>query len=342
MDAARRRSGNAPGPLKRWGRRLLGGALALACYAGVVAWQCYRVVQAPAAVSVGGNGLWLGHRWLDDRGRPRVTADQLARLGRRARAAGVRQLFVHAGPVDARGELPPRDRRRCLELQAGLRREIPGVRLLAWLGAPNAAYLGAAADTVDLSRLDTRAQLGREIRGLVDAGFDGIQLDFEPLADGDPDFLRLLDELREGPGVLAVAVPLLRPGSVPSALPWMTRFWSEAGLSEVGRRVDQVALMGYDTMQPRAALYEQFLASQVSRARRALTGCRAALVVGLPTYEDNWPHHVAAAETLAAGWRGALRGGAADVAFYAEWTTDEAEWATAQTGPGSTVRKANP
>ncbi|GAA2102088.1 hypothetical protein GCM10009801_75840 [Streptomyces albiaxialis] len=120
-----------------------------------------------------------------------------AALKRKLAGTGIRDLYVHAGPLEHDGTL------RAVE------RELPGVRVPAW------------------------------------------------------DCLRPLDRLRpavhrEG-GVLSVAThqidPLPGPHSAAGALTGRPTWWSQRYSGEVARRVDQVAVMSYDTALPLESLY---------------------------------------------------------------------------------------
>ena len=178
----------------------------------------------------------------------------------------------------------------------------------------------AAPDTFDLRLAGPRQNLLNEVEALLQEGFEGIYYDFEPVADGDPAFLQLLEETRARfpHMVLSVATPQLKPPGLPAP----SQLWSLSYYREVALRCDQVVLMGYDTLQPTSWMYSHYLAHQV----RELTTLPAQFMVGLPCYDDNAPYHNAGSETLAAGIQGARAGGAQRLAIYCEWTCDQAEW----------------
>ncbi len=76
--------------------------------------------------------------------------------------------------------------------------------------------------------------------------FAGIQINIEPLPTGNPDFLILLDEIRQ-------AIPVGKLISVaaypPPTLwhPFSDVHWDESYFRQVAKRVDQLAPMMYDT-----------------------------------------------------------------------------------------------
>lgn len=298
---------------KKWLIRAFG---VISLYLLVCLAQIYRERGLTPGGNTGQNGLWLGHRWFDDSRFKPVTSAQLAQLAERCRRLQFHDLFLHVGPVDSQGRLPAWRPERWRRTRTAL----PGVRWQAWIGAPNAAYLGPAGDTFDLSRPEARGRLLDEVQTLLESGFHGVHYDFEPLQDGDGNFLALLEETRRRfpEAWISVATPKLQPPGL-----WIPRQWGAAYFRQVAERCQQIVLMGYDTMHPNETLYRRFLAHQVYSLRRLLP---CALMVGVPCYEDNAPYHNPRAESLAAGIEGARAGGADSLALYCEWTCDEREW----------------
>lgn len=287
-------------------RRILLGLLLLSgLWTTINLYRTYSYKAEPARPSAE-NGVWLGHRWL-------TPQPDVAQLAHRVKQYGLRHLYIHAGPIDWQGKvaaLPDE-----WDGLAELRRHCPEARLYAWLGGLNADFLGAAEDTVDLSSARVRANLVATGRHLIEAGFDAIHYDLEPVREGDPNFLALLRESRQAGLTVSVATPQARPPGLP-----LPQLWSRDYYIRVGGLVDQVVLMGYDTCQPSQELYTRYLAYQVQQV--GTVSCQ--FLLGLPTYEDNAPYHDPDHETLAAGL--AAAGPADGVAIYAYWTTSEQEW----------------
>ncbi|OPF78133.1 hypothetical protein VT50_0220065 [Streptomyces antioxidans] len=74
--------------------------------------------------------MWLGHARADgSKGEA-----QLAGLIRRMRGTGVRAPYVHAGPLEHDGSLSAARHPKARRLVEAVRRELPGVRVQAWLG----------------------------------------------------------------------------------------------------------------------------------------------------------------------------------------------------------------
>src|SRR5579859_1915165 len=94
------------GRIRELGRPLAGKALGLAALASVLIggrWIAFSVqdlgTPAASARSTGHDALWLSHRWVDGREGPADVAALAARL----RGTGIRDLFVHVGPLAADG-----------------------------------------------------------------------------------------------------------------------------------------------------------------------------------------------------------------------------------------------
>ena len=67
--------------------------------------------------------------------------------------------------------------------------------------------------------------------------------------------------------------------------------WSPADYREAAARVDQLAVMTYNTALPRDWLYGSFVAFETRRILEAVDG-RATVMIGVPTYEEpGWTFH---------------------------------------------------
>ncbi|TQJ89737.1 glycosyl hydrolase family 18 (putative chitinase) [Streptomyces sp. SLBN-31] len=280
------------------------------------------------------DALWLGHAWVDGR---RTDADVTA-LARRLRDTGVRDLYVHAGPLEHDGTLPESAYPKARRLVDSLRRKAPRLRVQAWLGdevAPEKPY------AMHLERPATRAAVVASTRQILAAGFAGAHFDLEPLHSGDRNYLTLLDALHRVThahgAVLSVAAHQIDPlpgfhsfwGTVTGHPKW----WSQAYFGQVARRVDQIAVMSYDTMQPTQSLYGGYVAQQTSLALE-VTPDSTDLLMGLPFYHENRFGHWARAETVPAAVRGVRLGlsrtdahrPAFGVALYVDFAATEADW----------------
>ncbi|MGW2695614.1 hypothetical protein [Streptomyces sp. NPDC001296] len=280
------------------------------------------------------DAIWLGHAWIDGR---KSDADVEA-LARRLRGTGIRDLYVHSGPLEHDGTLPASDYPKARWLIDAVHRRMPGVRVQAWLGDQLA---GESPDGLRLDRAATRGAVVRSTREILAVGFEGAHFDLEPLHSGDRDYLNLLDDLRRETrarhALLSVAAAQIDPLPAFHSI-WGTttghpKWWSQAYFGQVARRVDQIAVMSYDTMQPLQSLYGGYVAQQTSLAL-AVTPPSTDLLMGLPFYHENRFGHWAHAETVPAAVRGVRLGLSrtdADrlgfgVALYVDFAATEGDW----------------
>ncbi|MEX2985112.1 glycosyl hydrolase family 18 protein [Streptomyces sp. C36] len=294
----------------------------------------YAGSPARDAVTRGRDAVWLGHAWIDGR---RGEAD-LARLKRRIGDTGIRDLYVHAGPLENDGTLPASAYRDAAWLIGAVHRELPGVRVQAWLG--NKLVTGPGGAGLWLGSPAARAAVVASARQVMRAGFEGVHVDVEPVPTGDAAFLALLDDLhpavRSAGGVLSVAAQQIDPlPSMHSAARVMgsKKWWTQSYFGKVARRVDQIAVMSYDTALPWENLYGGYVARQTALALE-VTPATTDLLMGLPFYHtDNWGHQ-SRAETAAAAVRGARLGLTREdhgrqrfgMALYVDFAATEADW----------------
>ncbi|GGW85909.1 membrane protein [Streptomyces malachitofuscus] len=254
------------------------------------------------------DAMWLGHAWVDGR---KKDADVTA-LARRLADTGIRDLYVHSGPLEHDGTLPKSAYPRARWLIDAVHRELPGVRVQAFLGD---VLANGGPDGLQLDRAATRAEVVRSAGQVLDTGYDGVHLDLEPLHSGDRDFLSLLDDLRAvtraEDAQLSVAAhqidPLPELHSVFGLFTEHPKWWSQEFFGQVARRVDQIAVMTYDTAQPLEGTYGGFVAQQTSLALE-VTPPTTHLLIGLPFYYESNFDHWGHAETVAAAVRGARLG----------------------------------
>jgi hypothetical protein len=276
----------------------------------------------------GRNGLWVRYTWYF--GERKI--DEVPALAARLRTHGIRYAFFHVRFIKKDGTLAYRYPERARALNQAVGREAPGVERIAWVYAGNPQGIGE----VNLAEPKVRDAMVRDAVWLVrECGFDGVQWDYEICPDGDPNLLKLLDETREAlpPGTfLGVAAPMIYPWPLSGV------GWTEPYYGEVARRCDQIAVMGYDSglWLPRA--YVAFIRSGTARIAGAVgrANPRCTILMGLPTYEAGGPSHHAHAESLRMGLKGVREAPTSDalegVALFADYTTDDAEWAEYRQG----------
>ncbi|WP_132125653.1 hypothetical protein [Actinocrispum wychmicini] len=299
---------------------------------GMYGWLLVENMGTPAqtARGRGTDALWLGHAWVDGR---RSQTDIDALVGR-VRQAGIRDLYVHAGPLADDGSLDPSLRPTANRLIESVHRAAPTVRVQAWLGNV------VAADRLRLDDPATRTRVLDSATRVLADGFDGIHYDFEPVAEGSRGFLDVLTGTRAltraRNAVLSVATNQLEP--IPGAhIPGQVLFgrphwWSVDYFGQVARAVDQIAIMTYDTGIPTEGAYSGYFSVQTRLAVRVVPA-DVDLVLGIPAYHEIEAMHTSA-ETVAPALRG-LRlalgddppGRAVGAALYVDVTATDDDWA---------------
>jgi hypothetical protein len=280
------------------------------------------------------DALWLGHAWVDGR---KKDADVTA-LARRLQGTGIRDLYVHSGPLEHNGTLPKSVYPRARWFIDAVHEKLPGIRVQAFLGDVLATE---GPDGMRLESADTRAAVVRSARQVLDTGYEGIHLDLEPLHSGDRNYLGLLDalrrETRSRDALLSVAAhqidPLPALHSLSGTFTDHPKWWSQEFFGQVARRVDQIAVMSYDTAQPLESTYGGYVAQQTSLALE-VTPPSTDLLMGLPFYWESNFDHWGHAETVPAAVRGVRLGLSrtdADrtrfgVALYIDFAASEADW----------------
>ncbi|WP_405359338.1 hypothetical protein OG535_09370 [Kitasatospora sp. NBC_00085] len=287
----------------------------------------------------GRDAVWLGHAWVDGR---KGDAD-VATLAQRLSGTGIRDLYVHTGPLEHDGSLPPSVHPRAGWFVEAVHKTMPGIRVQSWLGDE----VKPEKDALDLEDAPTRDRVTASARQVLDLGFDGVHFDMEPIRPGSKGWLALLDQVRPvtaGRGTkLSVAAPQIDPlpgqHAVGIALTDHGKWWDQAYFAETARRVDQIAMMTYDSSMPTESLYGGYNAYQTELALEA-TPENVDLLMGLPFYwEDKWGHW-GHAETVEAGIRGIRLGlGRYDlqrqnfgVGLYVDFAATEQNWADYRSG----------
>ncbi|MEU8340352.1 hypothetical protein SAMN05443665_10775 [Actinomadura meyerae] len=316
-----------------WAAAYVFGIAALVFAGAWVWWQ-----PEPEARGTELNGLWARHQWV---GEPHTEAEYRA-FGDLLKRNRISDVFFHTGPFEADGTVPPAKYRYARQLVQAMRKYAPGVRAQAYLGQIRVVE---GKGVIDLDDAAVRERVLETDAAFLDAGFDGIHYDFEPIYPDDDAFLALMDRTREltrsRGRLLSVALeqPTLFDGLQPvyKALiprtgavhypPRPTRDFLRA----VADRADQVAIMTYDVSLPTEALAGWHYARH-TRATLELIGDRTSVFIGVPTYRPlmDW------AEDLPVALRGVRRGidqlereprRPYGVGVYAGWTTEPGEWA---------------
>jgi spore germination protein YaaH len=266
----------------------------------------------------GRNGLWIRYTWYFGE------TQEFDKLAHRLKEGHIRYAYFHVRFINRDGSLHFRKPESAKKLNAAIETLCPDVQRIAWI------YIGNrnADGNVDLSKPEVRRNMIAEAKWLIDeCGFQGIQWDYEICQDGDRNFLALLKESRAAlPGIFtSVAVPTMQPWPV-SGLGWSSHY-----AKSVAQDIDQIAIMGYDTGHYFPRLYAGHLQANVVKFSEA-AGPNCKVIAGIPSYGPGLRSHNPRAENILQAIK-ALRemdwpSNAEGLAIFADYTTDESEWAT--------------
>jgi hypothetical protein len=236
---------------------------------------------------------------------------------------------VHVGPADASGNIAAGRAPYAQRFVTTFHAICPNVQPVAWIGQLLPSWDGL----VNLQSAAVRAGLVRAAQHFVALGFDGIQYDLEPVADGDPAFLALLRLTRAAlPGhQLAVATPSIALPPTAPPLPNLRlplRPWSAAYFAQVAALSDELDPMLYITGLRDSNTYATFIADQV-RVLAAMVPS-AAIRVGLPAFSGRTAYFDDRVENLPTGLIGLMRAldnrRPAAVAIYPLWDMTPSAW----------------
>lgn len=288
--------------------------------------------------SWGINAIWLRHQWV---GESRSEADY-DRLAARLQEADISDAFFHSGPFAGDGTVDPALYTNARTLAAELHERVPRLRIQAYLGQVERRGGGP----LELDDEQTRRNVVETAAIFLDLGFDGIHYDIEPIYPGDESFLRLLEDthwLTKARGkTLSTAIEQLEmaPGVQRLASKVVDRYHdpTKKFLRQVARRVDQVAIMTYDTGLPADFMFGAHMAWQTEHVVKTVhkaTNGRTTVFMGIPTYDYNEAGFRPWAENVRSGVRGARKGLArlpkaqranVGLALYPEWTMSDDDW----------------
>lgn len=291
----------------------------------------------------GTNAVWLEHTWAGDYHTPQEYAELAATLAHEQ----VKYVFVHVGPMESDGTIPLYRALFAGVLANALHADLPGVRVLAWIGQEEAASGLPAAQVVTLANPAERARIAATAASFVARGMDGVHYDIEPIMNNSLAFIQLLDATRAAlphGAILSVAAEKWAPNthvaSWAYALGKGGSWWTTYYYALVAAHVDQLVVMAYNTAMPTANLYSLLVKQET---QNIITAAQTAphppqVLIGLPTYTQSgnsaWFHPDA--ETIGSGLSGVSAGlnsigntrAFAGVALYRFGTTTDREWTT--------------
>ncbi|HEY9679541.1 MAG TPA: glycosyl hydrolase family 18 protein [Drouetiella sp.] len=273
------------------------------------------------------NGLWLRYHWYA--GKHVHERDWQAML-QRLRDFKIRYAYFHVLTTRSDGSLKMHKLENALKITSRVHTNCPGTKAIAWV------YVAAPPqqDGSDLNNPAIRKTLVDQALWLVnDCGFDGVQWDYEFCTNDNAGLLKLLEETRSAipkEKMISVDTPMYYPGIL-----WG---WSDDYFKKIAAKCDQICVMSYDSYLYSARAYSWLVSEQVKHVSNDVfvSNRNCKIVFGLPTYEDKTLAHNHTIESLNNALRGFANGyenGGAKhsqiegVALFADYTTDEREWA---------------
>lgn len=293
------------------------------------------------------NAIWIGTEWTYQN----RSEDEIQAYAARLKEAGIGTVYAWVSWLKEDGTWAgtTANSNQFIDVQTDVQRFVtqfknayPEADLYGWIGFP--VELGPNNYRLDDTTLHrTMATFSKSV--VEDLGFDGVFLNVEQVwNDNADDFVAMLMTVRQELGAnvpVAVAIPpdwsplnadipkppLIRPGTE----------WDTAFKQRVALLTDQMAIMAYNSGLDDPNDYADWVAYQVEVYARAIAelDAGAALLIGIPTYDNELPGHNVIAENVPTAITGVRRGlsnlGSAainvqGIAIYAGWTTDDDEW----------------
>lgn len=274
----------------------------------------------------------MAHSWFEEY----HSNEEIAELGKRLKDYDMKYIYIHAGPLNGNGGIPPYSKEISEGFISRIKEVNPDLKVLAWIGGTNKAFRGR----VDLGSGKVIEGISRVSKELTLVGYDGVHINIEPLTDGDRNFLVLLSSIRKEIGdrkTLSVAAMKWRYFNLPHI--WHSKwFWGSEYYKEIGRLVDQLVVMTYDTAIPFKKIYIWYVKNQTVRVTNAVFGLRnngPEVLIGLPAYEESRLTHRPEVENIENGLYGVIAGlldnesnksSFGGIAIYSYWVMNEKKW----------------
>jgi hypothetical protein len=278
------------------------------------------------------NGVWMAHSWFDEY----HSNEEISELGKRLKEYDMKYIYLHVGPLNREGGIPLYSEKVPKSFIQRIKYVNPELMVLAWIGGTNKTFGGK----VDLGYPKVINEISSVSKKLIHLGFDGIHINIEPLNDGDTNFINLLRSVRNEIGdkkYLSVAAMKWKSFNLPHT--WHSKwFWSSGYYKEMGRLVDQMVVMVYDTAIPFKKLYILYVKSQTINVTNVVAGLRnpsTEILIGLPAYDESRLTHRPEVENIENGLYGIIAGlmnkrsnksSFGGIAIYSYWVMDNDEW----------------
>lgn len=275
--------------------------------------------------------VWMGVTWSMDA----HSESELAALADAMLERNVDIAFVYVSYLRADDSFNPTYDHAAAFL-SGMRAFSSDVTWLAWVGVPTHITGGNGTDAGNRLEAPTIREKIAEFAAftITDFGFDGFHLNAEPIPNHDSAFLATLAAIRETlpeDAIFSTTAHALRAPTPVTSIPYpvVAHQWTPDYLREVSMRVDQIALMAYDSGLPFPRDYRNWVQYQTQASTAALADMDVELYIGLPTSEEWTPSHQTQAERLTDalyGFRKSFDPQIAGIALYPYWETTADEW----------------
>ncbi len=266
------------------------------------------------------NGVYISTNWLTMAKRDK----DISALAKRLQQSSITNVYISTNGVTP-------DNTVARSFLSRLKDDMPNAKVIGMISKrPCAAGMANTSKCFDMTA--DKDRFFNAVSGLWRMGFDGIQLDFEPVPnpkDHCPpnvsncnvvsnEFLTILDKLKASKPkgkIISVAGYFLDmkgqqkiSPSVPAGQSLLS--WNRTYYSSVMSRADQVMVMDYDTALKKATDYSQFTAWQVQNLKELASETHTDLQIGLPA--DNMKGRKGlydrSAENLKTGMLGVQKG----------------------------------
>jgi len=314
-----------PETLAKTGKSILRITAALAVIFGIpaVGYLLWRPGSSGPLPEFRNNAVWIGHGWLGDDGwfgRNKRGKDafrnrkSIAALFEKLAANRITTVYPHLCPAQFDGRIAPYDGAQTERLLDAADRH--GMKVVPWTGG--ILYESARPGDRKWKKnfIASMEELFKKHPRIA-----GIQINIEPMPDGNAEFLQFLDEVRTAAGKRILSVAAYPPPTKWHRYPNV--HWSADYLGQVAERCDQMAVMMYDTAIPLGKFYTALMTDWTKVLADVVPPKNCELILGVPAYDDaGVGYHYPSAENITSALRGIAAAGRSGklsgIALYCE------------------------
>ena len=271
------------------------------------------------------NGMWLSHGWIGDdewfkknkRDPSQYDLGKQQLLREKVERLKIKFIFPHLCPANHQGSIPKID----IEKLKSLKKNLRNCKIYPWIG-------GSTEDTVDYKNEKWKSQFLKSIKLLSDNELiDGFHLNFEPLPNGDVEFIELLKEIKNILGIKPLSIAAYPPTTIFHPYPQV--HWDLNYYKEISKIVDQIVPMLYDTSLKNKKIYTNLVRQWTCEIIHACPGSQ--ILFGIPAYDDpGVGYHDPDVENSENALLGIVSGINSQglnktfgISVYSEWTLDD-------------------